>query len=77
MRDGSINSIDQQFHQIINDLSQDIINDTQEAAEALITLSSEFLDSDGRYLVKSFNDLNHQDATQADHAALSRNRAIH
>lgn len=52
-----INSKDQLFHQLLCELSEDIVNDTQSAAEQTIDLSTQFLGEDSRTLVEGFRSL--------------------
>ncbi len=51
------NNKDQLFYQLLCDLSQDIIKDTQAAAEKTIDLSSQFLGDDKQNLVEDFRTL--------------------
>jgi len=51
------NPIDQLFYQILCDLSQDVINDTQAAADETIDLSSHFLNAESMTLVDNFHTL--------------------
>jgi len=51
---GSQNSNDQLFYQLLTDLSQDIIHDTQSAADETINLTDQFLGEDKLHLVEDF-----------------------
>lgn len=53
-----INQKDKLFLQILYDLAQDIIEDTQSAAEKTIDLSSQFLGEDSQDLVDNFRSFN-------------------
>lgn len=56
------NPIDQLFFQLISDLVEDVMNDTQLATDQTINLSSQFLDSDSQNLVENFQGLYESDA---------------
>lgn len=56
------NPIDQLFFQLISDLAEDVMNDTQLATDQTINLSSQFLDSDSQNLVENFQGLYESDA---------------
>lgn len=51
------NSKDQIFYQLLSELSQDIINDTQSAADETINLTDQFLGEDKQHLVEDFRAL--------------------
>ncbi len=51
------NSKDQLFYQLLCELSDDIVNDTQSAADKTIDLSTRFLGEDGQHLVEDFRTL--------------------
>ena len=51
---GLQNSKDQLFYQLLSDLSQDIIHDTQSAADETINLTDQFLGEDKQHLVEDF-----------------------
>ena len=51
------NSKDQLFYQLLCDLSDDIVHDTQSAADKTIDLSTQFLGEDGQHLVEDFRSL--------------------
>ena len=57
------NPKDQLFYRLLCDLAQDIIGDTQLAAEQTIDLSSRFLDDDSQHLVDDFRTLCSSEAT--------------
>jgi len=56
------NPIDQLFFQLISDLAEDVMKDTQLATDQTINLSSQFLDSDSQNLVENFQGLYESDA---------------
>ena len=68
----AINPKDQLFYQLISDLAEDVMNDTQLATDQTIDLSSQFLDSDSQNLVENFQGLyeseaiNHQAENNAE-----------
>lgn len=51
------NSKDQLFYQLLCDLSEDIVDDTQTAADKTIDLSTQFLGEDSQNLVDGFRTL--------------------
>jgi len=51
------NTKDQLFYQILSDLAEDIVNDTQVAADKTIDLSTQFLGDNGHALVEDFRTL--------------------
>jgi hypothetical protein len=56
------NPKDQLFYQLISDLAEDVMNDTQIATDQTIDLSSQFLDSDSQDLVENFQGLYESEA---------------
>ena len=54
---GTQNSKDQLFYNILTDLSQDIIKDTQSAADETINLTDQFLSEDKHYLIEDFHSI--------------------
>ncbi|MEE9354506.1 MAG: hypothetical protein V3U75_02860, partial [Methylococcaceae bacterium] len=51
------NSKDQLFYQLISDLAEDVMKDTQLATDQTINLSSQFLDTNSQNLVENFQGL--------------------
>jgi len=51
------NPKDQLFYQLISDLSEDVMKDTQLATDQTINLSAQFLDAESQNLVENFQDL--------------------
>jgi Mg2+ and Co2+ transporter CorA len=51
------NSKDQLFYQLISDLAEDVMKDTQSATDQTINLSSQFLDANSQNLVENFQGL--------------------
>ena len=55
------NPKDQLFYQLISDLAEDVMKDTQLATDQTINLSAQFLDADSQNLVENFHGLYESD----------------
>jgi len=55
------NPRDQLFYQLISDLAQDVMKDTQSATDQTINLSAQFLDAESQNLVENFQGLYESD----------------